>query len=298
MRVFAQTGHRLEHDREQDHTGANREIHAATRCAVARIARPHATAALGSHTPGRFGHYRCMSARSEQIVLDFLSRTADAAHGTLRSDERVRFIARLRASIEQRRREAGAVEPAEVRQILAAFGDPRALVEREVRRLHEASVASASGSGEARAAANGGAPGAAQPAAFDLVAAARRFARELLALLLLGLGGMLLPIPLWLIGAAIGLTSRVWGAADKLAGIGGPLLVTVAGVGVVGALNKNPSIPVDLHAYVAAAHAHAPLLMRIGAVAGAGYLAARLLRASAGRPSRSADRRRYRTGGR
>ena len=82
----------------------------------------------------------------------------------------------------------------------------------------------------------------------------------MLSLLLLGVGGLLLPFPLWLIGAVIGLTSRVWGTGDKFIGIAGPLIVTVAGVGVIGALNKNPSIAVDLHAYVAAARADASLL--------------------------------------
>jgi hypothetical protein len=349
----------------------------------------HAGVAFGSHKRGWFGHYRRMSARSEQIVLDFLSRTADAAHGTLRSDERMRFIARLRASIEQQRRAAGAVEPAEIRKVLAAFGDPKVLVERELRRLQElrrtgpapdGSVAHGgvadgamadSGAGEGvaaegvaahggladRAAAHGGAadgaaahggaadgavagsgaadgglvpgaaahggaahggaanrvvtnggaaPGAAKQGhvaasaaaqiAFDPVAVVRRFAREMLALLLLGLGGLLLPIPLWLIGAAVGLTSRAWRGADKFIGIAGPLLFTVAGVGVIGALNKNPSIPVDLHAYVAAAHADASLFVRIGAALGTAYLAARLPRGRANRPIRSADWRRDRIG--
>ncbi len=118
----------------------------------------------------------------------------------------------------------------------------------------------------------------------------------MLALLLLGLGGLLLPIPLWLIGAVIGLTSRVWRGADKFVGIAGPLVVTAAGVGVTGALNKNPSIPVDLHAYVAAAHADASLFLRIGAALGAGYLAARLPRGRANRRTRSADWRRDRVG--
>jgi hypothetical protein len=375
-RVFAQTTHRLEHGRGQDHTGANPEIRAATRRAAARTATRPAAAAFGSHNLGWFGHHRRMSARSEQIVLDFLSRTADAAHGTLRSDDRVRFIARLRASIEQQRQAAGAVEPAEVRQILAGFGDPRVLVERELRRLDEARAAAAAGNGTTaagparRPGGPGGAAAAAGPAEvrlsgagrrthgngaarrgaarksamvwrsvaqgavadgatadgavdgavvrgavapgaagqrhaagrapaqapFDPVAVARRYAREVLALLLLGIGGLLLPVPLWLIGAAIGLTSRVWGRADKFIAVAGPLIVTVAGVGVIGALNKNPSIPVDLHAYVAAAHAYASLFLRIGAALSAAYLAARLARRGAGLPSRSADWRRDRIG--
>lgn len=125
------------------------------------------------------------------------------------------------------------------------------------------------------------------------MAVVRRYPREMFSLLLLGVGGLLLPFPLWLIGAVIGLTSRVWGTGDKFIGIAGPLVVAVAGVGLIGALNKNPSIAVDLHAYVAAARADASLLLRIGAAGGAVYLLARLPRGGRSRRSRrSADRRR------
>ncbi len=135
--------------------------------------------------------------------------------------------------------------------------------------------------------------------ALDPMSVIRKFPREMLALVLLGLGGLLFPFPLWFAGAAIGLTSRVWSRSDKLTGLGGPLVITVVTVGIIGALNKNPEIPVDLHAYVAAAHADALLTLRITAALGAGYLGARLPRG--GRPSpagRSADRRRNRLHGR
>ncbi len=283
-----------------------------------------------------------MSARSEQLVLDYLSRAADAAHRTLRSDERMRFIARLRVSIEQQRRAASAVEPAEVRRVLAKFGDPKVLVARERRSLDEAMAPGgdvggtgtpdeatqvtvkqgAAGQGAAWQDAAGqgmgrppeaffpspqvagpddvGQPAAPVPqVAFDPTLVIRRFPRELLALVLLGLGGMLLPFPLWLIGAVTGLTSRIWSTGDKFIGIAGPLIITVAGVGVIGALNKHPGVPVDLHAYVAAVRADASLIFRIGAVLGALYLGARLPRGNRPSPAcRSADRRRDLLGGR
>lgn len=116
-----------------------------------------------------------------------------------------------------------------------------------------------------------------QPA-FDPVSLARRFPREALALVLLGIGGLLLPFPLWLLGAAVALTSTVWSRKDKLVGLVGPPVLTVVGIGVIGALNKNPSIAIDLHAYFAASHADAGILIRIGAILGAGYLGARLVR--------------------
>jgi hypothetical protein len=348
-----------------------------------------------------------MSARSEQLVLDYLSRAADAAHGILRSDERLRFIASLRAAIEQQRQAVRAVEPAQVRQVLAKFGDPRGLADRERRSLDEAKaaaldardaggsiggtappqVAAAAGAGQpgtipvvrpaeesvsgqaarggpgaagsrrplvsrgrpaAGAPSRGGRgasqplpaaqrapadkrPGAAPPGmappgmappgmappgmappgmappgmapparvvpqfASDPMSVIRKFPREMLALVLLGLGGLLFPFPLWFAGAAIGLTSRVWSRSDKLTGLGGPLVITVVTVGIIGALNKNPGIAVDMHAYVAAAHADALLILRITAVLGAGYLGARLPRGDRPSPAgRSADRRRNR----
>jgi len=128
------------------------------------------------------------------------------------------------------------------------------------------------------------------PTAFDLASVVRRYRTEVLALILLGPGGLLLPFPLWLVGAAIGLTSWAWSRAEKVIGLGGPLILTLAGIGIIGALNKNPSMPVDLHAYVAASRAHWQLLMRVSAPAGALFLGARLVRAYRVGARRSAGR--------
>jgi len=369
-----------------------------------------------------------MSARAEQLVLEYLSRAADAAHGLMRSDERVRFIARLRTSIEEQRQAAGAHEPGAVRRVLARFGDPKVLAARERARLDEVAQGAAArdagpvappsaaspldttreassarslppapatptpapqprpepsrpdplpggslprayrrGRGGAattrvgrraggrmaepvrrlvrrtpgnrtagvapmagppgRAGAEGVAPIAGPPArtagtapvgglpggqaderrgsvaptagprgrrepptAFDLASVVRRYRTEVLALILLGPGGLLLPFPIWLVGAAIGLTSWAWSRAEKVIGLGGPLILTLAGIGIIGALNKNPSMPVDLHAYVAASRAHWQLLMRVSAPAGALFLGARLVRAYRVGARRSAGR--------
>ncbi len=128
------------------------------------------------------------------------------------------------------------------------------------------------------------------PTAFDLTSVVLRYRREVLALTLLGPGGVLLPFPLWLVGAAIGLTCWAWSRAEKLIGLAGPVIVSAAGIGVIGALNKNPSIPVDLHAYVAAAQAHGSLLMRLCSAAGAIFLGARLVRSYRAGAARSANR--------
>ncbi len=124
----------------------------------------------------------------------------------------------------------------------------------------------------------------------DLVRLVRRFRREALTLALVGPGALVLPNPLWLIGAVIGLTSWVWSVKDKSIGLAGPFLVTVAGVGLIGALNKNPSIPFDRHAYVSAAHADAGILIRVSAVLGALYLGARLVHRYRVTARRSANR--------
>ncbi|MEV6040030.1 hypothetical protein AB0L65_53605 [Nonomuraea sp. NPDC052116] len=79
-----------------------------------------------------------MIERADQLVLNYVSKAADAAHGVLRADQRLDFAKRLRARIEEERR--GSQNAREVSKVLARFGDPVALVEREARRLAEAGV--------------------------------------------------------------------------------------------------------------------------------------------------------------
>lgn len=76
-----------------------------------------------------------MSERADQIVLDYLRRVADAAHGVLRSDERLEFLARLRRRIDEVRIRQHAHKPAQVQRIIARLGSPAALVEQERLRL-------------------------------------------------------------------------------------------------------------------------------------------------------------------
>ncbi|MBO3748935.1 hypothetical protein J5X84_22890 [Streptosporangiaceae bacterium NEAU-GS5] len=74
-----------------------------------------------------------MIERADQLVLDFVSRVADAAHGRLRPEQRLDFVRRLRARIDQER---GAIEdPKQVAKVIAKFGTPAQLVEREIQRL-------------------------------------------------------------------------------------------------------------------------------------------------------------------
>lgn len=76
-----------------------------------------------------------MSERADQIVLDYLRRVADAAHGVLRSDERLEFLARLRRRIDEVRIRQRANKPVQVQRIIERLGAPETLVEQERLRL-------------------------------------------------------------------------------------------------------------------------------------------------------------------
>ncbi len=95
--------------------------------------------------------------RADQLVLNYVSKAADAAHGVLRADQRLDFARRLRARIEVER--GGSQNARQVAKVLARFGDPVALVEREARRLAEAGVATARDPAGVGARASGGGAG-------------------------------------------------------------------------------------------------------------------------------------------
>lgn len=82
-------------------------------------------------------HLEVKDEQGDQLVLEYLRRAGDIAHRTLRSDERLDFLTRLRMRIDEHRAEAGAVGPAQVRKVLDRFGDPVYLVERERQLLKE-----------------------------------------------------------------------------------------------------------------------------------------------------------------
>jgi hypothetical protein len=71
--------------------------------------------------------------RADQLVLEYVSKVADVSHGVLRTDQRLAFVTRLRARIEQDRR--GSDDLATVRKVIARFGDPGVLLQRELQRL-------------------------------------------------------------------------------------------------------------------------------------------------------------------
>jgi hypothetical protein len=103
---------------------------------------------------------------------------------------------------------------------------------------------------------------------------ARNNLLESVAILLLGLGGLILPFPFWPIGAIVALFSRLWDFKDKTLAITGPLLVTLA-LSVIAAPFVGGSgnfIVVYFHAL----HVSFGLLVRVGSVLTAAYLAWRV----------------------
>jgi hypothetical protein len=107
------------------------------------------------------------------------------------------------------------------------------------------------------------------------VRAVRRFHSqpvESAATVLLGIGGAAYP-PVWLLGAAVALTSRVWDYRDKWAGLALPVLGTIVGTVVGVSLTGTSALGHDAH------HAwmFADVLSRVAAVAGASFLLWRAL---------------------
>ena len=110
--------------------------------------------------------------------------------------------------------------------------------------------------------------------------AGRRNRLATVCVVLLALGGLLLPFPiwvvglsLWLIGALIAVTSRLWSLPDKWIGLVGPIALVIIGTAVavsIGGTRSNAS------GYVHETLTNAMYLFKIGAVLGAAYLAWRI----------------------
>jgi hypothetical protein len=112
----------------------------------------------------------------------------------------------------------------------------------------------------------------------EMLANTRQLARdhllETIAILLLGLGGLILWFPFWPIGAIVAMFSRLWDVKDKSLAIAGPLLVALAG-SVLGALIIGGSGNVVV-VYFHALGVDFNILIRVGCVLTAAYLAWRV----------------------
>ncbi|MEV3984931.1 hypothetical protein [Nonomuraea sp. NPDC049758] len=242
-----------------------------------------------------------MIERADQMVLNYVSRAADAAHGVLRPDQRLDFARRLRARIEAERR--GSQDARDVAKVLTRFGDPVALVEREARRLAvppaapaveppmgpPAELASQTPAGPRptlRLPAVRPATGPAVTGRRGAGSVVRGRPRDLAALVVLALAALLVPVGLpavaifqvpvlvWAAGAAAVLFSDTWTAGDKLAGAGAPLLGYTAGGVLVGGFQAAEPGPA---AFVARFFEVSGVMFMIGTALGVAWLAYRLL---------------------
>ena len=96
---------------------------------------------------------------------------------------------------------------------------------------------------------------------------------EAVAVIVLGIGGLLYPFPLWLIGGVIALRSRRWDKRDKWLALLGPPAFAVLCMLLLGASGGGGFF----HALAHASHEFG-LLLRVGCVLCAGYLVWRLRR--------------------
>lgn len=106
----------------------------------------------------------------------------------------------------------------------------------------------------------------------------RTHRRESMALLLIGVGGLLFPYVFWPVGAFLVLGSAVWLGREKWIGLGAPVAITALAVISTGSSRANPRAGVDYYAYWSALLDVGPIAFRIAAVGGAAYLFFRLLR--------------------
>jgi hypothetical protein len=105
-------------------------------------------------------------------------------------------------------------------------------------------------------------------------ALARKHPLEAVAVILLGVGGLILPFPFWLIGGLVALRSRRWDARDKWIALAGPPLVTFL-VLLIRAVTSQGNF---FSAFYHAAQHDGGLSIRAGCVLCAGYLIWRLRR--------------------
>jgi hypothetical protein len=96
---------------------------------------------------------------------------------------------------------------------------------------------------------------------------------EAATLLLLGVGGLLYPFPLWLVAGIVSVKSQRWDRRDKWVVFAGPLLFTAAALFVMGVTGQG-------NFFTAFGHAthHFGLLLRVGCLLCTGYLVWRLRR--------------------
>jgi hypothetical protein len=265
---------------------------------------------------GLLGDYRAMDARAEQLVLDYLRRLGEASRHVLSPQERSTFLARSRTAIAGQLGEAHGAAPADVQRLLERLGDPRELAARERQRL-DASASAAQrptgladllspapsrppapaeppqpGEGGVRAGhppdtPPGPATGTARARLRSVLALVRQHPLETVAVLLLAVGGLVYPFPLWLIAVVALIASRGWDARDKWAAVAIPAAFTLLAAIVVAGLFARSG---TLAGYVSTLRIDGWDMIRVGSVVAAAYLVWRLRRGR--RPAREPPWRR------
>jgi hypothetical protein len=99
----------------------------------------------------------------------------------------------------------------------------------------------------------------------------RRHPLEAVAILLLGVGGLIFPFPFWLLGGALAVFSRFWQPRDKWVALVGPILIALAGTMVTALIVGGQGNPVMIYSH--ALRMDVGYLLRAGSVLCAGYLA-------------------------
>ncbi len=102
---------------------------------------------------------------------------------------------------------------------------------------------------------------------------ARKNPLEAVAVVVLGVGGLIYPLPLWLIGALLTVRSRHWDKRDKWLALVGPVGFAAICLVLLGVSGSGSFV----HALGQATHQFG-LLLRVGCVLCAGYLVWRLRR--------------------
>ena len=245
-----------------------------------------------------------MDARAEQLVLDYLRRLGEASRHVLDPQERSAFMTRSRTAIAGQLGEAHEATPADVQRLLEQLGDPREVAARERQRLDAAVSAAqrptgladllspapprppapAEPPGPGKGGVRVGCPPDTPPDSAtgitgarlrSVLALIRRHPLETVAVLLLGVGGLVYPFPLWLIAVAAVIASRGWDARDKWAAVAIPVAFTlIAAIAIAGIFARSGS----LAGYVSTVRIDGWDLIRAGSVVAAAYLVWRLRR--------------------
>lgn len=115
-----------------------------------------------------------------------------------------------------------------------------------------------------------------QSAARTVARQARRHPLEIAAIILTGIGGLILPFPFWLLGALTAVWSKLFDARDKWLVLLGPPLTAVAGTVLVAAIIRGQGNPLVI--YFHAFGMDTGILLRAGSLLCGAYLLWRLQR--------------------